>query len=579
MEPTKNPYKIFSNIVPQEQTREIQRQTLNILSDALAKSFGPKGSVTAITSFMGQSENSNIKVTHSKDGHTIVKAIQFVNPIERSVQELITNLTHYIVKEVGDGTTSAVILCSTLFDALCKSSESNISLADYMRELSNVIEEVKHRITEHGRPCTLEDVYNICLISTNGNEEISQSLYHVYEKFGIDAYIDIGISSQKENIIKEYDGMTLETGFSDYAFINDKSTNSAKIYNPRIYFFTDPIDTVEMLQLFDAILGHNIMPPLTPEGYTKKATFVPTVIMCKRISSDTSAYLQNIIKVMNTHPNTIPLLIIPDIHQDELFADMAYMCGAKVIKKYLNPDMQKADIEKGLAPTVDTVQDFCGYAEEVRADALKTQIIKPKLMFNTDGSYTEEYNALMNFLKTQIEKNISEDAGINKIANAKRRYNSLKGSMIDFLIGGVSLTDREALQASVEDAVLNVRSAVTNGVGYGANYMAFRALHEMLGEPQWSNNEFVHTLYDAYSNMIKILYNGCYTYDASDILEKSIINGCPLNIRTNEYDKKVLTSIRSDIVILDTIQKVLSLMYSTNQYLVPSPAFNFYSQV
>ena len=50
----------------------------------------------------------------------------------------------------------------------------------------------------------------------------------------------------------------------------------------------------------------------------------------------------------------------------------------------------------------------------------------------------------------------------------------------------------------------------------------------------------------------------------------------PINIRTNKCDGKVLTSIESDKVILSTIAKIVTLMYTSNQYLLPDPAFNTY---
>ena len=51
-----------------------------------------------------------------------------------------------------------------------------------------------------------------------------------------------------------------------------------------------------------------------------------------------------------------------------------------------------------------------------------------------------------------------------------------------------------------------------------------------------------------------------------------------MNIRTNAYDGKVLSSIKSDVIVLDTIDKILSLMYTTNQYLVQTPAHNIYQK-
>ena len=71
------------------------------------------GSTTAIVKNIDKN-GVNIAIEYTKDGHTIVKNIQFLNPVERSVQDMLTELTRYVVKEVGDGTTSAIILCKTM---------------------------------------------------------------------------------------------------------------------------------------------------------------------------------------------------------------------------------------------------------------------------------------------------------------------------------------------------------------------------------------------------------------------------------------------------------------------------------
>ena len=63
--------KIYSNIVPESKVREKQKETLQIISDSLSKSFGPKGSTTAIVKNMDKN-GVNITLDYTKDGYTIL---------------------------------------------------------------------------------------------------------------------------------------------------------------------------------------------------------------------------------------------------------------------------------------------------------------------------------------------------------------------------------------------------------------------------------------------------------------------------------------------------------------------------
>lgn len=565
--------EIYSNIVEENKLREVQKRTLQILSDALVKSFGPMGSYTTIVKNMDP-KGVNISVDSTKDGHTIIKNILFQNPIERSVQDLLVDLTHHVVKEVGDGTTSAIVLCNSIFKCLCDNDVfKNEPPSDVLNKFSNIVKVISDRIKQKSRECTIEDIYNIALISTNNNEEIAGTLREIYKRYGLDVYIDVGISTEVDNLVKEYDGMTLDTGLSDPCFINNKSNNSCTIRNPKIYAFNDPIDTPEMLNMLDAILYNNILQAYTPNSVYEP---VPTVILSKTITPDASSYLETIVKLMNTQGLNVPLLIVSDIHQDYELEDITKMCGAPLIKKYLNPDLQQKDIEAGLAPTTDTILDFCGSADEVVSDQYKTKIINPSKMFNADGTYSDDYNMMINYLENQIVQAKAEDMSDNEIGRLRKRLNSFKGNMIDFLIGGITLSDRNTLKASVEDAVLNCRSAAKNGVGYGANFMALSVLDEMINEDEYKNDKIVRVLYEAYGELVCILYDKSFKDKAGEIVVESLNKGCPLNIRTKEYDGKVLSSISSDIIILDTVNRILGLMYTSNQYLLQLPVYNIY---
>ena len=109
--------EIYSNIVPQNKVRQIQKETLQIIANSLTKSFGPMGSSTAIVT-NSDKNGVNIALEYTKDGHTIVKNIRFNYPIERSIQDLLVDLTRYVVKEVCDLISSVILLCNSIYKCL-----------------------------------------------------------------------------------------------------------------------------------------------------------------------------------------------------------------------------------------------------------------------------------------------------------------------------------------------------------------------------------------------------------------------------------------------------------------------------
>lgn len=570
--------KIYSNIVPEDKVREIQKNTLEVISNSLEKSFGPKGSHTAIVKNTSK-DGSYTSIEYTKDGYTIIKNMAFLNPIEKSVQNILTDSSFFVVKEVGDGTTSAIMLSKQLFDEM----NSNESLkgkcpSDITTKFHECIELATERIMNKAKECTLDDIYKIALISTNNNVDISKSLVNVYEKYGMDAYIDVGTAIGIDNIVKEYDGMTLETGFTDMCFVNNKEDNTCIINNPSVYCFDDPIDTPEMFGLLERIIDSNIIRGLNPSSPYEVQ---PTVILCRYISSDTSDYFKTIVQLMNQKPG-IPLLIVSDIHQDYLYEDIIQMLGAPVIKKYINEDLQKKAQEEGLAPTEENILSFCGHCDRIVSDQVKTKIINPEKMFKDEfkTEYSQEYYAHVQYLETQLQKSINDEDKIEVIARARKRLNNFKGNTVDFLVGGISISDRNNLKASVEDAVLNCRSAAENGVGYGANYMALSTVKEIMLDETVDDDirTIASILYLSYRHLSMILYKSLYNDEtkAYDIVTQSISEGCPLNIRTEEFDGTVLSSIKSDIAVLQTVDKILTLMFTCNQYLVQDPTYNLY---
>ena len=573
-----------NNVVPKETLRPIQQNVLDQLSAILVQSFGPMGSNTVI-------KKENALNVYTKDGHTILKNIYFHGIIEQSIKDDIESITRHIVTTVGDGTTSAVIMSGLIFDAIARIGDDNdIPPVQLLKMFDKAVQKISDTIRSYKTECTVEDVYDIAMISTNGNEFISGVLRDIYAEHGMEVFIDVAAAIDENTVIKTFDGMTINTGFTDSCYVTDTAKNEAVVDNPRVYFFKDPIDTKEMAGMFDAIISKNIVGPYNAMVQGQHADMIPTVVIAPKMSRDMSSLLAKITALMNQMPagEKLPLLIITDYHQPDEVDDIRLLCNAPSIHKYIDPEIFKQDLENGDAPTPETIQDFCGYCESVVSSSFKTSFINPCAMKDENGEFTSTYKNLLSFLETELSRARENSEDVHFIGTLKRRIHSLKSNLIELSIGGITASDRDALRDLVEDAVLNCRSAAANGVGYGANFMGLKASTNVLADFIAEHNadekissdtkimtEIFSAIAGAYGEITNILYSE-YNIDNRAVITKTLEADCPMNLITEEFDHKVKSSIESDIIILETINKIIGLMATCNQFIVPSPMHNVY---
>ena len=221
--------KIMNNVVCKDTMRSIQSNTLNELAEILKRSFGPNGSNACI-------KKENALSRYTKDGHTIIGSIHYNGIIEQSIKDDIESITRHIVKTVGDGTTSAVMLSAAIFNKIID-LETEYMASDIINALEVVVKNIKNEILSSSKDMTVDDVYDIAMISTNGNVFISDTLRSIYKEFGNSVFIDVTPSTGEQTVIKSYNGMTLNTGYCDSCYITNAKNNTSEIDNPEVYFF------------------------------------------------------------------------------------------------------------------------------------------------------------------------------------------------------------------------------------------------------------------------------------------------------------------------------------------------------
>lgn len=579
----KIPYKYQNNVVTQEAMRSVQKKVLDNLADILRNSFGPHGSNTCI-------KKMDAFNMYTKDGYTILKNVFFNGIVEQSIKDDIESIAQNVATSVGDGTTSAVLLADLIFGGLLdylnegKEAGEYIIPSEIMTCLNWCCDKIKDKIKESAEEADLDKIYQIAMISANGNKWIADTIINIYKEFGLGVFIDVSPSLENDTSIKYFDGMTLNTGFNDSSFVTDSRNNTSTVDHPELFFFEDPVDNKEMGVLFDSILSQCIA---TPIMNNEMDSITPVVIICPHLSRDITSMIDKVMDWQRAQPvnNKLPFLLITDVHQVNTFQDIAAMCGAKPIRKYIDKEIYERDVDSGIAPNAFNIREWAGKCDQVVASSSRTKFINPSKMKNEDGTFTNEYNSLLEYVNAEITRG-KEEGDSTHTGTMKRRLHALQTNLVEISVGGISVADRDSNRHLFEDVVLNCRSAAANGIGWGANFsglLAAKYLNEnFVNDENDPYNSIKHDIMNiiaaAYEDILIDLYMTCIPdySEAVEDLKKSIDKEFPINLRTMEYDGMVRSSIESDQIVLDSVATIVGIMVTCNQFLVPSPQHNVY---
>lgn len=582
---------MLSNRIKQSALRKVQLNVLEECAEVVGKTAGPFGSHTMIM-------KEDQLTSYTKDGITVLKNFHYFNELEEKIREELEEVSRHVVRTCGDGTTTAVQLSYLIYKGLCDKEEwfeeNGYTPYQVSNAFKDAVESIITYIRSFGRKLEPEDIYNICMTSTNGNKLISDDLANIYKEFGNDVFIQVGTSNTTSSVLKTYDGIILNKGYASPAFINHKD-NTCVIDEPQIYYFADPVDTPEMMQLFMGVIDHNIYEPYAQR---RPDLMVPTVILVPSLSNDLSNKMSDLDKLFysfdqqNMRDVKPPLCIITGLNDRvDNIEDITILCGCPKIKKYINASQRTADIEAGNAPTYETVVKFFGTCDQIVIDTDKAKIYNPMEMYDReaeiaeDGSrpYSQTYLSLINFLKAQIEIEEKDKTDLKELAQLNKRYHYLASNFVEYLVGGVSPSDRENAKDLVEDAVLNCRSASINGVGQGAG------IEGLIGSYKVKNNiddyDIEETIVTIIFNSYMTLLENLYSTGIGDkgkvqkLIDDSVYNHKAYNLREGSFAVPVLSSIETDIVILEAISNIITMMYTTNQAFASSVIKNKYLDI
>ena len=384
-------------------------------------------------------EDSRGNPVITKDGVTVAESVVLFDPVENMGATLIKESARNTVREAGDGTTTAIVLAESLLKEVNRHEGSIREIKDGVKSGLIKINDYLNKISVKIEGDMLKSVSSI---SCNNDAELGEIIAEAYTKVGKDGVVLMEESPTEQTYVDVVDGVQIDSGLTSPHFITDKDKQVCELDNPLILVVSSEIPNIRKIQ---KILEHVIK--------NKRALLIVAPVE----QQVKAALLMNKVKG-NIKINIVDLPGFGPT-KDDTVADLAFLCGAKVINEELGDDLDLVDI------------DCLGEAHTVITDDKNTV-----LTIDTPEEQLDERIKSKNNTNKEWEKN----PFIQK--KHRQRLAMLSGSVGIIKVGADSKVEMKEKKDRVDDAIWATKAALKEGIVSGGGVALLNASQNLTAD-------------------------------------------------------------------------------------------------
>lgn len=404
------------------------------LSKAVKSTLGPSGNTVLI-----ESPNHTHGLTVTKDGVTVAKSIDLIDPIENLAVKIVKQAADRTATEAGDGTTTSIVLTESLILNGLDHLNANPSLnrTELLRSLVEVSDLVVEKLKQNGKKLTNAMLTDVATISANNDKNIGGIIAGVYKEVGKSGIVTVERSQSTETYAETTLGLKIDRGYLSPLFINDQKKDEC-VYEDVMVLVAD-MEISNILQL------EMVLKPIIQEN--KKILLIAPCNV-NVVNTLAANVMKNNLKIVAIQPPSF------GYKQHELMQDIAVSVGATYYSEKTGDDLSLINYSD------------LGHAAKVIVSSDKTILIKSTARSNQQT--IDERVAQLWQSHAQAAKKADKDFLLERIA-------SLTGGIGVIYVGGNTDLEQKELYDRVDDAVCAVRSALEEGILPGSG----RALHHI----------------------------------------------------------------------------------------------------
>ncbi|MGB3203264.1 MAG: chaperonin GroEL [Nodosilinea sp.] len=405
-------------IVYNENARRALEKGMDILTEAVAVTLGPKGRNVVLEKKFGAPQIVN-------DGVTIAKEIELEDNIENTGVALIRQAASKTNDAAGDGTTTATVLAHAMVKEGMRNVAAGANAISLKRGIDKATAFLVEKIAEHARPVgDSKSIAQVGSISAGNDEEVGQMIAEAMEKVGREGVISLEEGKSMTTELEVTEGMRFDKGYVSPYFVTDTERMEAVLDEPYILITDKKIALVQ-----------DLVPVLEQVARSGR----PLIIIAEDIEKEALATL-----VVNRLRGVLNVAAVkaPGFgdRRKAMLEDIAVLTGGQVISE-----------DTGLKLD-NTKLDMLGQARRLTITKDNTTIV-------AEGNEKD-----VKARCEQIRRQIEETESTYDKEKLQERLAKLSGGVAVIKVGAATETEMKDRKLRLEDAINATKAAVEEGI-------------------------------------------------------------------------------------------------------------------
>ena len=419
------------------EARELLKEGVDALSNAVKVTLGPKGRNVIIDKKFGAPQ-----VT--KDGVTVAKEVELEDAIPNMGAQMVKEVASKTNDDAGDGTTTATVLAQAMIGVGLKNVTAGANPMDLKRGIDKSVGVVVDSLKKQSQTVGTDfaKIEQVATISANNDGTIGKLIAEAMGKVNKEGVITVEEAKGTETHVDVVEGMQFDRGYISAYFITDTEKMEAQLDKPYILITDKKISTMKELM--------GVLEPVAQSGRS-------LLIIAEDVDGEALSAL-----VVNKLRGTLKIAACkaPGFgdRRKEMLEDIAVLTGGVVISE-----------EKGLKLEQATIE-MLGTADKVTVSKDNTTIVNGAGAKENIKERCEQIKAQIASTKSDYDKE-----------KLQERLAKLSGGVAVLYVGAASEVEMKEKKDRVDDALRATRAAIEEGIVAGGGVAYIRALEALEG--------------------------------------------------------------------------------------------------